>query len=201
MREIRIYVEGGGGKDSKARMREAFSRFLSEPRAQAQQKRTPLRVILCGSRDDTFKAFRSAVRDHPEDRVFLLVDAEQAVTGSPREHLEARDPWDLSFAEDAQCHLMAQVMESWFLADPAALDRFYGHQFGSKQIPARKNVEEVPKTEVESALKSATSKTQKGEYHKIRHGAPILESLDPRRVRDRAPHCKLLFEALEEALT
>lgn len=201
MREIRIYVEGAGGKDSKARMRQAFSQFFAEPRARGLQKRMPLRVIPCGSRDDTFKAFRSGVRDHPEDRVFLLVDAEQEIDGTPREHLAARDPWDLSFAEDEQCHLMAQVMESWFLADVAALERFYGQHFGSKQIPARKNVEDVPKAEVEAVLKSSTSKTQKGEYHKIRHGPLILESLDPERVRDRAPHCKRLFESLDEALS
>jgi len=198
--EIRIYVEGGGDKDSKARMRQAFSQFFSEPRARAHQKRKPLRVIPCGSRDDTFKAFRAAVRDHAEDRVFLLVDAEQAVSGTPCEHLEARDPWDLSFASDDQCHLMAQVMESWFLADPDALAQFYGSQFGIKQIPPRKNVEEVPKSEVEAVLKSSTAKTSKGEYHKIRHGAPILESLNPDRVRSRAPHCDALFEKIDEAL-
>lgn len=200
MSEIRIYVEGGGGKDSKARMRQAFSQFFSEPRARAHQKRKPLRVIPCGSRDDTFKAFRAAIRDHAEDRVFLLVDAEQAIAGTPREHLSARDPWDLSFTSDDQCHLMAQVMESWFLADPDALARFYGSHFSIKQIPPRKNVEEVPKSEVEAVLKSSTAKTQRGEYHKIRHGAPILESLNADRVRNRAPHCDKLFEALQEAI-
>jgi hypothetical protein len=198
--EIRIYVEGGGGKDTKARMRQAFSQFFSEPRARAHQQGKPLRVIPCGSRDDTFKAFRAGVRDHPEDRVFLLVDAEQEVAGTPRAHLAARDPWDLSFASDEQCHLMAQVMESWFLADPDALARFYGSHFGIKQIPPRRNVEEVPKSEVEAVLKSSTAKTSKGEYHKIRHGAPILESLNADRVRSRAPHCDRLFEALQEAI-
>lgn len=201
MSEIRIYVEGGGDKDSKARMRQAFSQFFSEPRTKAYQKRTPLRVIPCGSRDDTFKAFRAGIRDHPEDRILLLVDAEQAMSGTPREHLAAREPWDLSFAADDQCHLMAQVMESWFLADVSALERFYQQGFISKQIPARTNVEEVPKSEVEAVLKSSTSKTQKGEYHKIRHGPQILESLDPERVRARAPHCERLFAALAEALS
>ena len=200
MSDIRIYVEGGGDKDSKARMRQAFSQFLREPRERAYLQRRALRVIPCGSRDDTFKAFRAGVRDHPEDRVFLLVDAEQAVAGTPREHLSARDPWDLSFAGDEQCHLMAQVMESWFLADSAALERFYGQHFGVKQIPARTNVEEVPKTEVEAALKNSTIRTQKGEYHKIRHGPLILESLDPEKVRARAPHCARLFKMLAEAL-
>ncbi|HEX6912977.1 MAG TPA: DUF4276 family protein [Longimicrobium sp.] len=200
MSEIRIYVEGGGDKDSKARMRQAFSQFLSESRSAARQQRVQWSVILCGSRDDTFRAFERDQKLFPDAHLFLLVDAEEEVTAPPREHLMARDPWDLSFAGDEQCHLMAQVMESWFFADPDALARFYGRQFGAKQIPARKNVEEVPKAEVEAVLKSATTRTQKGEYHKIRHGAPILESLDPRRVRARAPHCERLFETLAEAL-
>ena len=95
---------------------------------------------------------------------------------------------------------MAQVMESWFLADPQALERFYGQQFGSKQLPARQNVEEVDKQTVFATLKGATSKTQKGEYHKTQHAPAILESLDPERVRARAPHCARLFKSLEEAL-
>lgn len=200
MSEFRIYVEGGGDTNSRARMRQAFSQFLSGPREAARQKGVHWRIVMCGSRDDTFKAFRAAVRDHTDDRVFLLVDAEQEVAGTPREHLQARDAWDLSIASDDQCHLMAQVMESWFLADPDALARFYGQGFGAKQIPARRNVEEVPKAEVESALKTATARTQKGEYHKIRHGPSILETLAPDRVRARAPHCDRLFTTLDQAL-
>lgn len=200
MKELWIFIEGGGGKDSKDDLRRAFSEFLTAPREAARTKGVHWRVVMCGSRDATYKAFRHALRDLRDACVLLLVDAEQAVEGTPREHLAARDSWDLSFAVDEQCHLMAQVMESWFLADPAALERFYGQQFGARQIPARKNVEEVPKAEVEAVLKSSTAKTQKGEYHKIRHGAPILERLDPERVRARAPHCERLFQTLAEAL-
>lgn len=201
MSEIRIYVEGGGDKDGKARLRQAFSQFLAESRDAARERRERWHVIPSGSREETYRNFRRGVADHPDARVFLLVDAEQPVEGSPRDHLAGGETqWDLSSAHDDQCHLMAQVMESWFLADPAALASFYGPQFGAKQIPARQNVEEVPKPEVEAALKNATAKTRKGEYHKIHHGAPILESLNPDLVRSRAPHCDLLFKALQEAI-
>ena len=200
MKELWIFVEGGGGKDSKDELRRAFSEFLKEPREAARGKGVHWRVVMCGSRDAAYKAFRNAARDLRDASLFLLVDAEREVSGTPRQHLVARDPWDLSFASDEQCHLMAQVMESWFLADPDALARFYGQQFGARQIPTRKNVEEVPKAEVEAVLKSSTARTQKGEYHKIHHGAPLLESLDPKRVRARAPHCERLFQTLAEAL-
>jgi hypothetical protein len=197
---IRIYIEGGGDPFSKARMREAFSKFLAGPRDAARQRRASWTLILCGSRDDTFKAFQQGVKNYPEADVFLLVDAEQPVAGSPLNHLTTREPWDLSIATDEQCQLMAQVMESWFLADPQVLKEFYGAQFGSKQIPARENVEEIDKKTVFAALKASTSKTQKGEYHKTQHAPLILENLDPERVRVRAPHCARLFESLTEAL-
>jgi hypothetical protein len=198
--DIRIYIEGGGDPFSKARMREAFSKFLSAPRDAARQRRASWTLILCGSRDDTFKAFQQGVKNYPDAAVFLLVDAEQPVTGTPREHLDAREPWDLSNATDEQCQLMAQVMESWFLADPGALERFYGKEFAAGQVPKRKNVEQVPKDEVMSALDNATRRTQKGKYHKIQHGPLILESLAPEMVRARAPHCDRLFTTLQQAL-
>lgn len=200
MSDIRIYIEGGGDKDSKARMREAFSKFLSAPRDAARQRRARWTLILCGPRDDTFKAFQQGVKNYPDAAVFLLVDAEQPVAGTPREHLAAREPWDLSNATDEQCQLMAQVMESWFFADPQALKDFYGGHFGAKQIPARENVEDIDKNDVFAALKAATSKTQKCGYHKTQHAPAILESLDPERVRARAPHCARLFKTLAEAL-
>lgn len=200
MKEIRIYIEGGGDANSKARMREAFSKFLAGPRDAARQRRASWTLILCGSRDDTFKAFQQGIKNYPNAGVFMLVDAEQAVAGSPREHLDAREPWDLSSATDEQCQLMAQVMESWFLADPQALERYYGQHFGKKQIPTRENVEEIDKPAVFAALKAATGKTQKREYHKTLHAPAILESLDPERVRARAPHCARLFNTLAEAL-
>jgi hypothetical protein len=199
--EVWVYIEGGGDRFSKARLRESFSRFLSEPRMAAHQRGIQWRPVLCGSREEAYRAFQRRVQESPSAHVFLLVDAERPVSEAPREHLSTGDGWDLSFADDEQCHLMAQVMESWFLADPAALERFYGQGFAVSQVPKRKNVEEVPKDEVMSALDSATRKTTKGRYHKIQHGPLILESLAPEKVRGRAPHCDRLFDELLKAVS
>lgn len=196
MKEIRIYVEGGGDKDSKARLREAFSRFLSEPRTRAQSRGIAWRVIPCGSREDTYDAFRRGSREHESARVLLLVDAERPLTRTEREHLAEHDGWDLSFAAADHIHLMTQLMESWMLADPAALARSYGQGFAVGAIPKRRNVEEIPKEDVERALKEATRNTQPGAYHKTRHGPRILEDLDPATVRARAPGCERLFQHL-----
>lgn len=202
MTELWLYIEGGGNKDSKARLRESFSRFLSEPRLAAYKRSIQWRIVMCGSREEAYRMFEDRLQRFPSALVFLLVDAERPVVSpSVREHLGAgEDHWDLSIAKDGQCHLMAQVMESWFLADPQAMERFYGKDFATGQIPKRKNVEEVPKDEVMSALDDATRKTQKGRYHKIQHGPLILENLAPEKVRARAPHCDRLFETLLEAV-
>ena len=108
--------------------------------------------------------------------------------------LAAREPWELSSPTDGQCHLMAQVMESWFLADPAALERFYGQGLRARQIPKRQNVEEVPKAEVMTVLETPTATRRRASTTRTSTGRCILESLDPQRVRARAPHCDRLFE-------
>ena len=201
MREIRLYIEGGGGKDSKDDLRQAFSRFLEPARETARGQEVRWIITMCGSREQTYRAFERATRVHAGESVFLLVDSDQQVKGTPREHLSSGDTrWNLAFASDSQCHLMVEVMESWFLADPGALAAFYGRDFAAGQIPSRVNVEEIPKQDVYSALDRSTRKTRKGKYDKADHGHLILRSLDPERVRARAPHCDRLFKALAEAL-
>jgi hypothetical protein len=200
--DVWIYVEGGGGKDGKDQLRQAFGQFLSGPRVAAREQRVRWRVVLCGSREQTYQMFRHRVRTQPNaGLVFLLVDADRPVSGTPRKHLGAGETqWDLSFANDRQCHLMVQVMESWFIADQAALAAFYGRDFAAGQIPSRTNVEEIPKHQVYESLERATRNTRKGKYDKADHAPQILKNLDPDRVRSRAPHCDRLFKVLAEVL-
>ncbi|HEX6368441.1 MAG TPA: DUF4276 family protein [Longimicrobium sp.] len=202
MKDVWIYVEGGGGKDSKDQLRQAFGQFLTGPRVIAREQGVRWRVVLCGSREQTYQKFRDRLRNQPDaGPVFLLVDADRPVDSTPREHLAAGETrWDLSFATDGQCHLMVEVMESWFLADQATLFAFYGRDFAPGQIPNRTNVEEIPKSHVYASLDRATRNTRKGKYDKADHAPQILKDLDPDRVRARAPHCDRLFEALLEAV-
>jgi len=201
--EVRVYVEGGGGKDGKARLREAFARFFGALDVEARRGKTRLRFILCGSRNQTYEDFLSGLRSNPSAVNLLLVDAERPVKDAPRAHLRAPPPgdgWDLSYVEDEQCHLMVEVMESWFLADPQKVAELYGKGFAVAAFPKTRNLETVSKTAVMEALKKATRATQKGEYHKMRHSPQILERLDPAKVRARAPHCDRLWTTIEAKL-
>jgi hypothetical protein len=87
-------------------------------------------------------------------------------------------------------------MEAWFLADKDVLGQFWGQRFLPGLLPPRLDIEQVPKVELSHALREASRKTQKGAYHKTRHGFAILALIDPYRVRAASPHAGRLFDVL-----
>ncbi len=201
MSALTIYVEGGGGsKEGNARLRQGISEFV---RKVIPQQKPGWKVVACGSRDDTYRAFQHANTTRPENFNVLLVDSEDAVApySSPRSHLSLRDGWQLSGASDDSIHLMIRVMETWIVADLDTLEKYYGQQFLSSALPSRsQNVEQIEKKRIFEALERATAKTQKGEYHKIRHAAALLERIRPEIVRQRCPSCERFFVALGKAM-
>jgi Domain of unknown function (DUF4276) len=141
-----------------------------------------------------------AVRQYPDDFVILLVDSEGPVkVQSAWAHLQAKDMWlrPADTIED-QAHLMVQCMESWFLADPEALRTYYNQGFLIRSLPRRRNIEEIPKRNVARALAHATRPTQKGVYHKTRHGFDLLALIDPTRLREASGRAQRLFAVLEQ---
>jgi hypothetical protein len=138
------------------------------------------------------------------DVAILLVDSEEPVTGNfPWEHVKARpgDGWDKpEAATDDHLHLMVECMESWFLADKEALEKFYGQGFKNNSLPAKPKIEEVSKSDVYRGLKDATKDTKKGEYGKGTHSFKILAIVDPAKVRDAAPSADRLLKHLDMVL-
>ena len=199
--EIRVYVEGGGDwKENKARLRQGFNGFLKSIVDLARGKRIKWEVSPCGSRKQAFDAFQTALRTHPNAFNVLLVDSEGSVSSEPRQYLRERNGWNLSSVDEEQCHLMVHTMEAWIIADITALKKFYRQGFHSGAIPKTPDVEQIEKSKVESSLKAATRKTQKGEYHKIRHASELLKLIDPAKVRKAAAHCDRLFLTLEQKI-
>ena len=111
----------------------------------------------------------------------LLVDAEEPVNeaGSWR-HLNNRDGWSRpDGATDDQCHLMVQIMESWFLADLDALKAFYGQGYRENALPQNPQVEQITKRHVLNGLDTAARETSKGRYDKGSHGFEVLNDTGP----------------------
>jgi hypothetical protein len=193
--EVRIYFEG----DSK--LRPGLHQFLHSVIELARKAGIGFSLVAGGA--EPVRDFQIALETRPEALNLLLIDSEGPVDCSVRDLVTRRGDWHASRASDVrddQLHLMVQVMEAWFLADPDALAAYYGQGFARNRLPANPQVEQIPKTQVFEGLRLATRETKKKAYHKTRHAPALLESLGPDRVRKAAPHCERLFQALEAAI-
>lgn len=198
-----VFVEGGGSsRDEQAEIRKSFSRLFEK----ALGRRSKPRVIACGGRNQAFKDWKIALKSEPRTCCLLLVDSEGPVSHGvgPWEHVRARkgDGWEKpDGATDEQLHFMVQTMEAWLIADPEALEAHYGRGFRKDALPARKDVEAIPKVQLCDALERATRDTKtKGRYDKS-HGFTLIGLVDPARLRAAAPHAVRFFDALLSACT
>jgi len=191
----KLYVEGGGdSKALKTACRKGFRMFIERAGVSGRMPR----IVACGARKNAYESFATAQQTR-DGSPLLLVDAEGAVTlDGPWEHLHARDGWSRpSGAGDEQCHLMVEVMESWFLADKTALAAFYGRNFQQTALPANPQIEQIPKADVLAGLEHASRNTQKGSYRKGSHSFDILAALDPTAVMAVAPCAQRLIDTLK----
>ncbi len=201
---VKVYVEGGGSSSDRKRrkggrseqsskFREGFSKFVKKAGLAGRMPR----FVPCGNRQVAFKDFKKAVTKG--EAALLLVDAEEPVNATePWQHLKDSDNWSRpKAATDDQCHLMVQVIESWFLADIDALEKFYGKNFRRAALPQNPRIEDIAKQDVERGLKQATRDTSKGEYSKGKHSFEILAELDPAKVRCKSPYADRFLSELE----
>jgi hypothetical protein len=206
---VKLYVEGGGDSAAlRTACRQGFTQFITD----AGIGQRP-RVVACGSRKDAYDSYCTALASG-EDAV-LLVDSEapvaqqcqqgQASEWQPWLHLKQRpgDGWDKpNGAPDTDCHLMVQCMESWLIADPAALKAFFGQGFRENQLPAAANsVESVAKTQVYSALANATKDCKtKAQYGKGEHSFKLLGKIDPTKVTAASPWASRFVSELKKKM-
>ena len=150
-----MYVEGGGRKALDRQCRRAFNEFFRR----AGIETSNVVVEARGPRGEAYNAFRD-----DSDRNFrriLLVDAEGPVTAKTAwAYLQQNDGCSRPRGvTDDQCHLMVQVMESWFLADVDALSGYFGQGFRSQRLPANPKVEQVDKRDVIDGIDRAAKGT------------------------------------------
>jgi hypothetical protein len=206
---VKLYVEGGGDTAAlKAACRKGFTTFITK----AGLKHRP-RIVACGSRRDAFDSFCTAVASGEE--AILIVDSEEAVNAQhqqgapdawqPWTHLKNRpgDGWDKpAGVADTHCHLMVQIMESWFLADRDALKTFFGQGFRESSLPSTDNsIEDIAKPQVYRALAQATSSCKtKAAYGKGEHSFELLTKIDPAKVALASPWTKRFLDELRKKM-
>ncbi|MCG3125674.1 MAG: hypothetical protein CHACPFDD_00499 [Phycisphaerae bacterium] len=192
-----MYVEGGGqSKDLRTRCREGFHQFLKLVATSRQPK-----IVACGSRRDAFDRFRMALSINPSGACLLLVDSEEAVTHGvdPWQHVAQRegDRWTRpERAADEHLHFMAVCMESWLVADPESLARFFGQDSQASAIPNNADLESLDRVTVFNALRAATRDTTKGEFTKGKLSFAALGAISVQAVRKRMSYCERFVSRL-----
>ncbi len=193
---VRIYVEGGGEQQlTLTNCRAGFSRFVAKV---VKKGRMP-RIIASGSRNAAFDDFCTAIKLHPKETIVLLVDSEDEVSETECwKHLKSRDGWDApASATEQNVYLMVRCMESWFLADKAALQAFYGKKLAINKLPGSTDVENISKKDVCQRLDHITALVER-KYHKTQHGFEIFASLDPNKVASGSAQAKRFVEFLQK---
>ncbi len=210
---VKLFVEGGGDTASlRTACRQGFSLFIEKAGLAGRMPK----VVACGGRQDAFDSFCTALANG--EPALLLVDSEAPVASVsqpgdtnlqdardkwlPWHHLRQRqgDEWEKpTGAEDLQCHLMTQCMESWLLADRETLKTFFGQGFKENQLPAAANpVESVAKAHIYQSLAKATADCKtKAQYGKGEHSFKLLALIDPAKVMDASPWAKRFVEAMK----
>jgi hypothetical protein len=179
-----LYIEGGGtGADSKEvniRCRKGF-RELLENCGFAAQKRMP-RLVACGGRDDAFAMFKVAQTNNTAgDFVALWVDSEDPMVNleTAWEHLRTRDQWTQpKGAVDEQVLFMTTCMETWFVADHAALKTHFKEKVQESALPPLHALENRQRYDVQDKLIHATRNCPNA-YAKGMRSFEILGKLSP----------------------
>ena len=195
---VTVYVEGGGNtRELRQKCRRGFSEFFSRA---GLTERMP-RIVSCGGRSSAYDKFSTALTyAKNENFMVLLVDSEGPVAEDWGAWfcLRASDKWEQpEGATEDNAHLMVQCMEAWFLADKDLLEKFFGAGFNRNALPARRDVENVLKVDIDRGLNRATRRCKtKGVYRKGRHSFEILAELDTEKVIAASGRAKRLVDTL-----
>lgn len=190
---VKLFVEGG--RDSNSQIRKAFQRFFER----GGVARRP-RVIASGARNNAWADFCEETL-HGTHHALLLVDSEGPVANGekPLAHLRARDRWKIPLdVRDGQVFLMVQAMEAWLVADPAALEAFFGNGFKRSALSGRRP-ESMSPDDLMACLNKATGDCN-GRYRKGKRSFEVLENVDPTIVEKACPSAGRFLRELRDIM-
>jgi hypothetical protein len=175
-----LYIEGGESKEDQIRCREGFCKLIGKL-GFAAGKKMP-RLSACGGRNSAFDDFKTAHGSSKQgDYIAMLIDSEDPVADGEKtwEHLKIRDDWDKpAGADDEQVLLMTTCMETWIVADRAALKEHYRHKLQENALPPLIDLEQRNRKEVHDKLTQATRDCSNA-YAKGKRSFEVLGVLNP----------------------
>lgn len=198
--KVKLYIEGGG--DSALLRSECRRGFRKLFERAGFAGRMPA-IKASGGRTAAFDDFKTAMQARTQDELpVLLVDSEGPVSKEAWDHLKDRDKWSRpDDATDDQAQLMVQCMETWCVADRAALKKFFEPGLRDNALPPDRDLEHRGKDSVQDDLANATKDCgDRRAYRKGKRSFDMLATLDPETLRARLPHFRRLCETLEKYL-
>jgi len=170
MKKKVLFIEGTNDR-SNGTLRQGFHKLLR------QELNNVMPTIIMGNGKN--QAISKFKKNKLADRNYLLIDLDDLESQKEKHllDLKLKDQENIVF-------FMIQEMEAWFISQPSILDKYYNSKISSR-LPI-KDAKQIEKPA--DVLQELTKNTQKGKYHKVRHGTALLESLD----------AKLLKESFEE---
>ena len=215
MVRYRLYIEGGGRADpdpaqiSREAMvddnAEAFRRGWQIFFNKASVDGHTLEIAVGGGQEEAFALFSSQLnryveQEEPEPKPLLLVDSEEPVAPGHTvwDHLQSRHQHRFAKPTDADgqsAFLMVQAMETWFVADPPALQRFFGSSLDTSVFQDLPPLETILKEDALDKLRQATLRCRQ-HYSKGRRSYGILAEIDPETVAAACPHARQLLDYL-----
>lgn len=198
--KVTIYLEGGGdSKELHTRCREGFRKLLERCGFVGKMPK----LVACGGRSQAYDDFCTAHRNASQRCIVLmLIDSEDPMADieTTWPHLKVRDGWEKpDNASDEQVLMMTTCMETWIVADRAALKAHYGQNLQESGLPAVANLESRLRDAVQGALVHATRNCA-NKYEKGKRSFQILAELTPETLSAHLPSFVRTKRILSEKL-
>ena len=187
--------------DNAEAFRRGWQTFFSKAGVDGQM----LEVAVGGGQQEAFALFNSQLDSYMKDnanepKALLLVDSEEPVADGHTawDHLQTRHQHRFqrpTAADDNSAFMMVQAMETWFIADPGALQRFFDSSLDTSVFQNSPPLETILKEDALDMLRQATLRCRR-HYSKGRRSYGILAEIDPEQVAAACPHARELLDYL-----